>query len=307
MLKFIRESLRRFLMRKTDLPAVITSMKEIPLGPIIERLTTEFDTSQNVRLRVIRNTFAISAYALSLEQTQDIIGGRTNLCEFAGPVWHRETQIGYFDFLGLLITKLSGQQVEPVATEEDCKRILKIEAATELWQINISFRLAVDKLRKAIVGAIKWFDMQLMNIWLDKARYVRPNFDEKLEDIEIPYCGSIFQNETFGQQHILIDHHCYFMGGQIINSVVSRLYENLMATDAPQSLKDLFLVTQDDLAKFAIARRGYDPDIIDERKSKRKKQDPKPETKIEPDQDGETPSAWKKTEGGIIIPKTTRL
>ena len=164
-------------MKKDELPAVIMSMNEVPLGPIIERLTREFDESEDARIRIVRNAFAISAYALSSEEAQEILGTRTKLREFVSPIWHREMQIGYLDLLDLMVAKLNGQTVEAITTDEDCERILRLESAIEIWLVSISFRIAVDRLRRAIGRAVSWVNMQLMNIWLEKARYIRPDID----------------------------------------------------------------------------------------------------------------------------------
>jgi len=283
-------------MKKDELPAAITSMNEIPLGPIVERLTREFDQDEGVRLRVVRNVFAVSIYALSIHETREILGQRTTLREFVGPVWHREMQIGYLDLLDLMVVKLSGQTVEAIASDEDSERILKLEAATELWLGNISFRLAIDKLRRAIEQAVHWFNMQLMSTWLEKARRVRPDIDESQAEVAISYCDAIFADESYGKQHNLIDRCCYFMGGQIVNSVVAHAYELLMAQDSPQALKDLFAVTRKDLTSFAVVRMSGRTKAISFLSQTQE------EAKVAEE---DSTSPWRTTPAGIIIPKTT--
>lgn len=284
-------------MKKSELPAVITNINEIPLGPIVERLTREFDQSQEIRLRVIRNVFRVLIYALSVHEAKEILGQRTSLREFVGPVWHREMQIGYLDLLDLMVVKLGGQTIEAVSESEDFEKILRLERATELWLGNISLRIAVDRLRRAIKQAIGWFNKQLMNIWLKKAIRVLPDIGESQAEIAVPYCEAIFTDESYGQQHSLVDRCCYFKGSQIVNSVVAHAYERLIAQDAPQDLKDLFVITRKDLTSFAVARMiGPDEAMTFLSQSQ-------VETKVAGE---DSISPWQTAPSGIIIPKTTK-
>ena len=113
----------------------------------------------------------------------------------------------------------------------------------------------------------------------------------------IPYCEAIFEDETYGEQYNLIDRHCYFMGGQTVNSVVFRAYEQLMAQDAPQDLKDLFAVTRKDLTSFTVARRGGRIETI---AALTQASDDAKEAEAD-----NISSAWQTAPSGIIIPKTT--
>jgi len=269
-----------------NLPVAIFSLSEVPVGSVVRRILTGFDSDPDLRYRVLAGVKPDGAYPMSREGVDEHFGQR-KLSEMTSAVWPREMTAAYLDYLRLVMTRIHGKRERTILTLDEASDENSLDGIRVEWLRSASLRKALEALTKALEEAMSHFNIQMIAGWLQNNLRIYRHHG-LLEGLE---------GEDAGEQLTLIANMGFHRGTMICQSVCARAFTQMTNSDAPARLRAIFIFTRQQLAEMAKARMGYGH--LDVERFEALGATPGAEEAVEED----LPSYWRRMASGLLVPR----